>query len=117
VLVVTDQSTLRVGRKSCLASTGETEEDGDVAVLALVGGGVESKDIVLDGHLVEEDREDSLFHLTYMEVSFVLHDVVKHLPAYSVPRMTISFSAKLIATDVDEVMPAVYLFAGKAPPL
>jgi hypothetical protein len=38
-------------------------------------------------------------------------------PAYSVPRMTISFSAKLIATDVDEVMPLVYRLAGKAPAL
>jgi len=38
-------------------------------------------------------------------------------PAYSVPRMTISFSAKLRATEVAEVMPVVYLLAGKAPAL
>lgn len=33
-------------------------------------------------------------------------------PAYSVPRITISFSAKFMATDVEEVMPAVYLKFG-----
>jgi len=38
-------------------------------------------------------------------------------PAYSVPRMTISFSAKLIATDVPEVIPSVYLLAGNEPAL
>ena len=31
--------------------------------------------------------------------------------------MTISLSAKLMATDVDEVIPLVYLLAGKAPAL
>jgi len=38
VLVVADQGALGVGGESGLASTGETEEDGNVAVLALVGG-------------------------------------------------------------------------------
>lgn len=60
VLVVTDEGTLGVGREGGLASTGKTEEDGDVAVLALVGRGVEGEDVVLDGHLVEEDGEDTL---------------------------------------------------------
>lgn len=60
VLVITDQGTLGVGRKSCLASAGETEEDGNISVLALVGRGVESEDIVLDGHLVVEDGENTL---------------------------------------------------------
>jgi hypothetical protein len=64
VLVVTNQGTLGVGREGCLASSGETEEDGDVSVLALVGGRVESKDVVLDGHLVVEDSEDALLHLS-----------------------------------------------------
>lgn len=58
VLVVTDKGTLGVGGESGLASTGETEEDGDITALALVCGGVESKDVVLDGHLVEENSED-----------------------------------------------------------
>jgi len=60
VLVVTDERTLRVGRQSGLASARETEEHGDITVLALVSGGVESEDVVLDGRFVEEDCEDSL---------------------------------------------------------
>jgi hypothetical protein len=60
VLVVTDQGTLGVGREGCLASAGETEEDGHVSVLTLVGGRVKGKDIVLDGHLVVENSENSL---------------------------------------------------------
>lgn len=64
VLVVTDQGTVGVGRQSGLASTRETEEDGHVAILALVGRRVEGQDVVLDGHLVEEDGEDTLLHLT-----------------------------------------------------
>lgn len=64
VLVVTNQLTLGVGRQGGLAGTGQTEEDGDIAVLTLVGRGVEGQDVVLDGHLVEEDGEDTLLHLT-----------------------------------------------------
>ena len=59
VLVVTDQGALGVCGESGLASTGETEEDGNVAVLALVGGRVKGKDVVLDRHLVVEDSEDT----------------------------------------------------------
>lgn len=59
VLVVTDQSTLRVSGEGGLAGTGQTEEDGDVAILALVGGRVQGQDVVLDRHLVEEDGEDT----------------------------------------------------------
>jgi len=59
VLVVTDQGTLRVGGEGGLASTGETEEDGHVTVLALVGGRVKGEDVVLDRHLVVEDGEDT----------------------------------------------------------
>jgi len=40
-----------------------------------------------------------------------------NLPAYSVPRIIISFSAKFRDTEVDEVIPVVYLLAGKAPAL
>ena len=64
VLVVTDQSTLGVGGQGGLASSGQTEEDSNVAVLALVGRRVQGQDIVLDGHLVEEDGEDTLLHLS-----------------------------------------------------
>ena len=60
VLVVTDQGTLGVGRESCLASARETEEDSNVSVLALVGGGVKGEDVVLDGHLVVENSENTL---------------------------------------------------------
>jgi len=64
VLVVADQTTLGVGRESGLAGSRQTEEDGDIAVGALVGRGVEGQDVVLDGHLVEQDGEDTLLHLT-----------------------------------------------------
>lgn len=63
VLIVTDKSTLGVGREGGLAGSRKTEEDSDVAVLALVGRRVESEDVVLDGHLVEEHSEDTLLHL------------------------------------------------------
>lgn len=59
VLVVSDQSTLRVRREGGLASTGKTEEDGHVAILTLVGGRVKSQHVVLDRHLVEEHGEDT----------------------------------------------------------
>jgi hypothetical protein len=62
VLVVTDQGTLGVGREGCLASAGETEENGNVSVLALVGGGVEGEDVVLDRHLVVENGENTLLN-------------------------------------------------------
>ena len=64
VLVVTNEGTLGVGGKGGLASSGKTEEDGNIAIGALVGGRMESEDVVLDGHLVEEDSEDTLLHLT-----------------------------------------------------
>ena len=64
VLVVTDQLTLGVGRQGGLSGTGQTEEDSDIAVLTLVGRGVQGQDVVLDRHLVEEDSEDTLLHLT-----------------------------------------------------
>jgi len=64
VLVVADQSAVGVGRQSGFTSTGQTEEQSDVAVLALVGRGVQGQDVVLDGALVEHDGEDALLHLT-----------------------------------------------------
>lgn len=60
VLVVTDQGTLGVSREGGLASAGKTEEDCDIAVLALVGRRVEGKNVVLDGHLVVENSENTL---------------------------------------------------------
>ena len=60
VLVVTDERTLGVSRQGGLAGTGQTEEDGNIAVLALVGGRVKGEDVVLDGHFVEENCEDTL---------------------------------------------------------
>jgi hypothetical protein len=63
VLIVTDQGTLGVGGECGLASAGETKENGNVSILTLVGGGVKGKNVVLDGHLVVENSEDSLLHL------------------------------------------------------
>lgn len=64
VLIITNQLTLRVGRQCGLASTGQTEEDGNIAILTLVGRGVQGQNVVLNGHLVEKDGEDTLLHLT-----------------------------------------------------
>jgi hypothetical protein len=69
VLVVTDQGTLRIGRQGGLASTRQPEEDSNVAVLTLVCRRMQSKHVVLDGHLVEEHREDTLLHLSYLELA------------------------------------------------
>lgn len=63
VLVVTDQFPLGVGRQRGLASPRQTEENGHIALLTLVGRRVERQDVVLDRHLVEENREHSLLHL------------------------------------------------------
>lgn len=75
MLVVTNQTTLRVSRQGGLARTRQTEEDSHVSVLALVGRGVQGQDIVLDGHLVKQDGKDTLLHL-----SGVLGTQDDHLP-------------------------------------
>lgn len=64
VLIVTNQLALGVSGQGGLASTGQTEEDGNIAILTLVGRGVKSEDVVLDRHLVVENGEDTLLHLT-----------------------------------------------------
>lgn len=64
VLVVTDQLALSISGQGGLASTRQTEEDGNITIRTLVGRGVKSKDVVLDGHLVVENGEDTLLHLT-----------------------------------------------------
>lgn len=55
---------MRIRREGGLASSRQTEENSDVAILALVGRRVQGQDVVLHGHLIEEHREDSLLHLT-----------------------------------------------------
>lgn len=64
VLVITDEHAVLVGGEGSLAGSGKTEENGDISILTLVGGGVKSENIVLDWHLVEENSEDTLLHLT-----------------------------------------------------
>lgn len=64
VLVVTDQSTLGISRQGGLAGTRQTEEERNIALLTLVGRRVQSQDVVLDRHLVEQNSEDTLLHLT-----------------------------------------------------
>lgn len=120
MLVVSDEGSVWIGGQSCLSSPGQTEEDSDISVLTLIGRGVESENVVLDWHFVEEDSENSL-----LQVSMILESDIRSKqqltffisPAYSVPRMTISLSAKLMATDVPLVIPSVYLLAGKEPAL
>lgn len=64
VLVITNQSTVGVGRQGGLSGTGQAEEQSDVAALALVGGRVQGQDVVLDRHFVEKNGENTLLHLT-----------------------------------------------------
>lgn len=64
VLVITDEHAVLVGGEGGLAGSGKTEENGDISILTLVGGGVKSENVVLDWHLVEENSEDTLLHLT-----------------------------------------------------
>ena len=62
VLIVANQGALGVGGQSGLASTRKTEEDSHITVDAFVGGGVQSEDVVLDRHFVEEDGKDAFLH-------------------------------------------------------
>lgn len=63
VLVITDQGAVGVSGQGGLASAGKTEEESDIAVLALVGGRVKSENVVLNRTLVKHDGEDTLLHL------------------------------------------------------
>ena len=64
VLVIADESTVWVGGKGGLASPRETKEQGDISLGAFIGGRMQGQDVVLDGHEVEHDGEDSLLHLS-----------------------------------------------------
>lgn len=64
VLVVTNQSAVRVSRQGRLAGAGETKEERNVAIGALVGTRVERQLAELDGLQVVHDGKDTLFHLT-----------------------------------------------------
>lgn len=64
VLVITDELSVLVGREGGLSSSGKSEENGDISILTLIGGGVKGKNVVLDWHLVEENGENTLLHLT-----------------------------------------------------
>jgi hypothetical protein len=63
VLVITDKFTVADCAECSLASSGKSEEEADVTVLADVAAGVEGK-VSLLGHEVVHDGEDSLLHLT-----------------------------------------------------
>ena len=63
VLIITEKPSLGVGGKGGLTGTGETEEEGGVAVLAAVGGAVHGED-ALEREPVVHEGEDTLLHLT-----------------------------------------------------
>ena len=50
VLVVSEKVSVGVGREGGLSCSGETEEEGALAVLAFVGAGVQAEETTL-GHL------------------------------------------------------------------
>lgn len=64
VLVITNELSVLVGGEGGLAGSGKTEENGDISILTLVGRGVKGENVVLDWHLVEENGENTLLHLT-----------------------------------------------------
>lgn len=124
VLVVADELAFRVGGEGRLSGSGKTEEKGDVPVLALVGGRVERELPELDGLKVVLGAEENATCQPRggAEVGSQKRTMTEKIPffispAYSVPRMTISFLLKLTSTEVAEVMPAVKRLAGKAPAL
>mmetsp|Transcript_36643 Transcript_36643/g.66230 ORF Transcript_36643/g.66230 Transcript_36643/m.66230 type:complete len:201 (+) Transcript_36643:978-1580(+) len=63
MLVVADQSSLRIGRKGGLSGAAEAEEDTHVPVLAFVRAGVHGEKSHLRQEIVH-DGEDALLHLT-----------------------------------------------------
>jgi hypothetical protein len=63
VLVVANQSTVRISWQRGFASSWKTKENSDIAILAFIGRGVESQNIVLDWHLIEENGKNTLLHL------------------------------------------------------
>src|SRR5690554_5219550 len=63
MLVVTNQETLRVGRKRGLAGTGEAEEYSYITVFAHVGRAVH-RCYTAQGQVVVHQRENSFLHLT-----------------------------------------------------
>jgi hypothetical protein len=65
VLVVANQLSSWVRREGRLARTGETKEEGDIALLLVdVGRGVERELTEFDGHEVVHNGEDTLLHLS-----------------------------------------------------
>ena len=65
MLIISDQFAVGVSRESGLSSSGETEEESDIALLGTdVGGGVERELTKLDGLEVVHDGEDTFLHLS-----------------------------------------------------
>ena len=116
-LVVTDELTQRVGGEGGLSGSRESEEEGHVAIDSLVSGRVEGELSELDGLEVVLRRvvESARVHTAPRKrAERTMTEKIPFFisPAYSVPRMTISFLLKLTSTDVLEVMPAVKRLAG-----
>jgi hypothetical protein len=107
VLVVADELPRGVSRQSGLSGSGESEEERDVAVGSLVGGRVKREVAELDGLQVvlrERTRVSSsrMRRTTTTTQRLTMTEKIPFFisPAYSVPRMTISFLLKLTSTDV-----------------
>jgi hypothetical protein len=60
VLIVTNEGALGIGRERGFACTRQAKEDSNIAILTFVCRGVQGEDIVLDRHLIEENRENTL---------------------------------------------------------
>lgn len=64
MFVISDQGAFGIGGERRLSSARETEKDGHITLLPLVGGRMQGEDVMLDWHFIEQDSEDTLFHLT-----------------------------------------------------
>jgi hypothetical protein len=64
VLIITDQSTVRVGWQGSLAGARKAKENCNISILPLIGRGVQSENVVLDRHLIKENSENTLLHLS-----------------------------------------------------
>ena len=64
MLVITNQQTLRIGRKSGLTCTRQTEEDSGVLTLHIGVGRAVHRSDTLQRQIVVQHREHTLLHLT-----------------------------------------------------
>ena len=64
MFIVANESAVMVRGQGGLSCPRKAKEHSHVPALALIGGRMKSQDVVLNGHLVEQNSEDALLHLS-----------------------------------------------------